>query len=189
MKEEMFFQSFIDVDLWNNAGWAGTIYGWAENQPPFLGILFKNKESGEKIFDQWLERFGKKDEFEELNMSIVEGDIKGEPEGYSVLIGSDLLATRDRYKKEFGKELGSKYFVTMSRIHRMTPPAESKNLENFKLKFKEYNQYLLIPAYGDEQNPATIKPDFSRGIIKTKINFKTVDEIGENDIERAILKK
>jgi hypothetical protein len=186
--ENFSFESIIDVDLWNRAGWCGTIYGAVVGRPPLLGILFKNKVEGSEIFDNWIDKFGTNDELEEIYLSLVEGEIKGEPKGYSVIIGYNILSSANTQNKDV-KKLGRQYFFTGYRVHRMTPPPESRNLAIFKSQYEKYGQYLLIPSYGDEKHPERIETDVSRGIIKRQIYFKNVKDIGENDIEQVIFKK
>ena len=43
--------------------------------PPILGLGFANEDAARQIFKDWNERYGPRDEFEELRVSIIEGKI------------------------------------------------------------------------------------------------------------------
>src|SRR5439155_5369194 len=44
--------SLIDVPLWSEAGWIGTFFMWpyGTDFPPFLGLMFRNREAARVIF-------------------------------------------------------------------------------------------------------------------------------------------
>ena len=71
-RKTLFISGFIDVELWDEAGWKGVafLHDYAFKKPSSLGILFTNKEMAIKIFKGWEKRLGKEDEFNELQMSI-----------------------------------------------------------------------------------------------------------------------
>jgi hypothetical protein len=100
--ENVFFQSLIDVDLWNAAVWPGVGYLHDDKgaQPPGFGLIFENLGIGKRIFAGWLDRIGKDDAYEEIRVSIIKGEILGLPPGYSVQISSDPAHTEQRSKDE-----------------------------------------------------------------------------------------
>lgn len=179
----------IDVALWNKARWCATAFQvWSDrvNTPPVIGIAYLNKDPAEKIFEQWRRRYGKRDIFEELRISIIEGDVPGEPPGYTVHIGIDFENVLKRYRDaglsvEDGSFLGS-----VSRLNRMTPPPGSPNLPRFKEAFRKHGEYLLVPA--------TCNPDGSNlqfapvlAIQKRVLYLRNTVEIGKNDIDSVVL--
>lgn len=187
--KKMFFQSFIEVDIWNRAKWKGAMYLLIPDKYPYLGLIFENEKEGNEIFDGWLKRLGQEDKYDELYLSIVEGEIQGQESGYSVLISSDPQATKRRAKEE-GKDLDFNYVALVSRIHRMNPPPNSENLLRFKEKYLVQRKYYLMPVYWDnEANKPKMPFDFSRAILKSNVGFKNVRDIGKNDIEQAVLGK
>jgi hypothetical protein len=95
----MYVTGPIDIELWNEAKWLATFFMFSPGLPPILGLGFLNKEPARKIFEKWHQRYGVRDEFEELRVSIVEGDIKGEDPGYTVHIGADTDNTLKRYRE------------------------------------------------------------------------------------------
>jgi hypothetical protein len=78
--------------------------------------------------------------------------------------------------------------VCVSRINRMNPPPNSTNLEKFKEAYRKHKTYLLIPGVlTGNTNIGT--PLVELGILKNKIAFRTVEELGENDVDNVIFKK
>jgi len=179
----------IDVPLWDEAKWKATFFivSKTSSEPPILGLGFLNQVPAQRIFQQWLRRYGERDHFEELRISIVEGEIPGEQPGYSVHIGPDLDNTIKRYQAAgLTVRPDTDLFIAISRIHRMNPSPGSKNLEMFKDAYRRFHEYLLVPG--------VVKPDgsdlsFCRGlgILKHEIRFRRVEEIGTNDEDFAVL--
>jgi hypothetical protein len=180
-----FIENPIDIPLWERAEWRATAFrGW-ENSPPALGIAFLNPKPAEEIFKQWLQRYGSRDEFEELRISIIEGDIVGEDPGYTVHIAIELENVIKRYEKA-GLKLGDASFFTATRMNRMTPASDSPYLAQFKESYTKHGEYLLVPA--------TCKPDGSNlqvaphlAIRKRVLHFRNAKDIPENDIDSIVL--
>lgn len=190
-KKGLFVTGFIDVDLWNNAGWNGIAYAFdRENkEPPTMAILFKDKDNAKRIFEAWQRRLGKYDEYNELRISIVEGDIPGEDQGYSVHIGANIDNVIKRANKE-GIDFSDDLFLIVSRIHRMNPMPESKSLSHFKDTYKMFGSYCLIPAIakGDDYNDIELLPEYR--ILKRNIEFRDVKDIkSKDDFDSVLLAK
>ncbi|NTW54254.1 MAG: TIR domain-containing protein [Chlorobaculum sp.] len=179
----------IDVDLWNKAKWKGTFYIGYEGEPPILGLAFENEQVAREIFKNWHKRYGENDEYEELRISIIEGDIPGEYPGYTVYISPEPDAAIKRFKDagyEFDVDDDILYMV--GRIHRMNPAEGSKYLSWFKESYKKYKTYKLIPGVIDSDGQ-NLRPIFELRIRKGRIYFRNVNEIGKNDIDSVIFKK
>jgi hypothetical protein len=179
----------IDIPLWDKARWRGTFFHTGGGLPPMLGLAFRDKASAQKIFKGWRVRYGDSDEFEELRVSIIEGDIPGEEAGYTVHIGPDPDNTIKRYKAAglqfFNADNG---ILTASRINRMNPDPGSVNLERFKAAFHEHKSYHLVPALLDENNTVT-EFGVGLGIHKGIIHFRHVSEIlTSNDWDSVVLR-
>jgi hypothetical protein len=78
----------IDITRWDKAIWKGVFYMCGASQPPIMALLFLNKEVAIKIFAQWYVRIGRSDDYEEMRISIIEGDVPGEDPGYTVYIAN-----------------------------------------------------------------------------------------------------
>jgi hypothetical protein len=175
----------VDPDLWNKANWRSTVFMLAQNTPPILGLGFANEAAARQIFRDWMERYGSRDEFEELRVSIVEGDIPGRGPGYSVHVGSDVENVFRRYK-QLGLMTDGDLLVASSRINRMNAP-NSPNLASFKDAYRAFKTYYLAPVIVDQAGVKVLKPILDTKILKGKIYFRHVNEIGDDDRDRVVL--
>ena len=184
----MYLSIPIDVELWNRAGWRATFFRWGGGKPPMLGLAFQDQQAAQKIFEGWHERYGDSDTYEELRVSIVEGDIRGEDAGYSVHIGPDPKNTIKRYRDAGLKfDLGNDALIMVSRINRMNPAPESKNLHTFKSEYRKYETYSLVPGLVDKDG-SNLRLSHKAGIHKSSIYFRHVNEIiSKNDLDWAVL--
>lgn len=179
----------IDLDLWKRANWRSTVFMVAENvnKPPTLGLGFTNEDPARQIFTDWRERYGLRDEFEELRVSIIEGEIPGQLPGYSVHVGVDVMNVFRRYK-QLGLMTDGDLLAVNSRIRRMNA-VNSPMLVRFKEAYSKVKSYFLAPVLVDETGTKALKPMLDMRIFKTKIHFRHVSEIGDNDPDRTVLRK
>ncbi|HZZ17009.1 MAG TPA: SEFIR domain-containing protein [Candidatus Sulfotelmatobacter sp.] len=172
----MYVTGPINIDLWNEAKWRGTLVLYFEGQPPMLGLGFLNEKAARQIFEEWHKRYGDRDAFEELRVSIIEGDIKGEQPGYTVHISVDFENTIKRYTDAGLKIDTNSMFMMVSRLNRMNPAPGSKNLELFKSLYQHYKTYSLIPAVMMPDGSG-VKPMFDLAIFKSTIHFRQAENI------------
>ena len=184
----MYVTGPIDVELWNEAKWRSTVVLIYPDGPPVLGLGFLNEEPARKIFEKWHERYGHNDEFEDLRVSIIEGDIKDEPPGYTVHIGVDFENTIKRYKNAgLAVDRSNDMFMMIGRMCRMNPAPTSKNLQFFKDAYRVHKTYLLIPVF-QKPDGSAFKPILELGIFKNAVHFRNVDEIHPpHDPDLAVL--
>jgi len=173
------------VKLWDKAKWRGVFFMHYEGRPPYLGLAFKDEPAAREIFRQWHERYGASDADEELRISIVEGDVKGEEPGYTVHISADLDVVARKFKQAgYGPD---SMLFSISRLNRMNPEPGSKNLELFKQRYREFKTYFLIPAV--LQGSGMPKPIPELGIFKNNILLRHVDYLrpdNDNDIDMIV---
>jgi hypothetical protein len=182
----MYLSSPIDVDLWNAAKWRATFFSYQSGNPPILGLAFQNEQAARKIFGGWHERYGNNDRYEELRVSIIEGPIKGQDIGYTVQIGPDPDASIRRFK-DAGYAFDEDILMCVSRINRMYPPPDSRNLARFKDLYREHKTYFLAPGVVSEDGKR-LEPIFELGIFKGKIHFRDVSDISPDDIDSVVLR-
>lgn len=188
-RKTLFISGFIDIELWNNAGWKGVafLHHYDLIEPSSLGLLFTNKEVAIKIFQGWRKRLGQNDEFNELRISFVEGNVPGEPFGYYVHINSYPENIRKRIKSN-NVDFNIDFMMLVSKIHRMNSPPESKNLQEFKDKFNHFKTYSLIPCVLHNGNKIEVIDGFE--IIKKNVEFRQYTDIkSKNDLDSALNKK
>ena len=179
--EPILFQSLIDIDKWNEARWTATAFLHDPDgaKPPYLGLVFENIDAGRAIFRDLLRRVGVVDTFEELYISIIEGEILGEEPGYSVHISSDPRNTQARLRLR-GQELTLDRAIVVSRFHRMTPAPDSPHLKKFKAEIQTHGRYALIPV------SPQVQPEFDCAIEKKEIHFRQASDITRSDRDSVV---
>jgi hypothetical protein len=183
---KFFVHSLIDENKRNSAGWNGMVFLHDPQgvKLPCIGIVFeKNIEAGKKIFSEWIARLGKVDNYDELRIAIIEGDIPGLKKGYSVHLSSDPDNIKKRVRAE-GKDISTEYIVTVSRVHRMTPQPGSPHLPRFKQEYAKHGRYYLIPVSGSVSGK--LVPYLEYAIGKKTILFREALEITKGDVDSAV---
>jgi hypothetical protein len=168
-------ETIITNELWDNAKWKA--FGFFRSQQIPFGLLlsFENIDFGKKIFEEWIDKYGKIDKNETISITIIKGINKNNPHWYKVLISKKI----DKSSLEDGQ------FITMSsRFHRMEP-LNSTNLDNLLLSYQAFNKFILIPAHVDKDFKMT--PILELGILKTELKIKNAWEIGLHDFERVVI--
>ncbi|HGF4016874.1 hypothetical protein [Burkholderia cenocepacia] len=163
----------IDIELWNKAGWCGTLFGSGEGQPPMLGLLFRDIGAGIAIFRAWRARWGKEDLHDALRVAVVTGLSALHPAHYAVSVGPNLTQ-RLNAEKDF--------FVAVSKNNRMTPDTTA-NLDRFLAEYRRYGAYFLMPG------SMAASPRFETDCFLTKrhLQVRAAWEIGDNDPDMAML--
>jgi hypothetical protein len=177
---DVFLQIFIDPVKWDAAGWGATAFfhDLTGVDPPGLGIVFDNIEIGKEIFSHWRTRLGSVDQYDELRISVVEGEILGLEPGYSIHISSNPSHTAER-AKALGIALSVRTAVVIVRLNRMTPAPGSPHLARFKRDFAKHKRYFLLPVSAD------LKPEVELAIEKTEILFRNASEVRSDDLDAA----
>lgn len=185
----MFLSLPVDPDLWNQAKWRTTVFmrPLENDSPPIFGLGFTDEDAARQIFQSWRDRYGSQDQFEELRVSIVEGEIPGCRPGYSVLVGGEPQNVIRRYQK-LGLMMDNDLLAISSRVNRMTAP-NSPNLAAFKEAYGQFKAYFLAPVLVDKDGTKVLKPILDLSILKRTIHFRTVSEIGKNDPDIVVLPK
>ena len=181
----MYITGPIHLELWDRARWSGTIFMWAADGPPVLGLAFQDESAGRRIFEDWRSRYGNQDVYEELRIAIIEGDVDGEPPGYSVHIGTEPDAAVRRFRAA-GFDADPSVLAMITRIQRMTPSPSSENLLQFKRHYDKFRRYILAP--GVVAADRRFKPLLDLAIEKRVIHLRHVRDIGTNDLDSVVLK-
>jgi len=181
----LFITGFIDIPLWNKAVWKGVFFQAFSDQPPILGLLFLNREAAIQIFTQWCIRIGRTDDYEEMRISIVEGDIPGEDPGYTVYINANIDNILDR-AEDLGLNVPNEHVMALGRKLRMNPTAESRYLEMFKQAVQRFGSFKLCPAIAETEGVRLLP----YSLLKKEIHFRHVSEItSSDDMDYVVLKK
>lgn len=185
-RKSLFISTPIDIETWDKAGWRGAAFlmdPTGRHMPCFL-LPFSNEKSAKKIFKDWKASYGNEDKDNEIRIAIIEGEIPGEESGYSIHITPNNDNVFERMKSSgIGEDEG--YVMSISRIQRANPTDDFAMFNKFKEQYQKHKLYLLAPAVINEKK-GLFKPMTDLGIIKTKMVFRYVDDIDENDIDIAI---
>jgi hypothetical protein len=175
---DIFLQSLIDVDLWNSAGWLGTafLHDPTGVHPPGIGFLFESMDAGRQIFSGWQERVGTIDEYGEIRVSIIRGEILQLPSGYSIHVSSNPLHSVQR-AQDNGLRLDFQTALIVSRVKRMTPDSGSPHLGRFESDFTKHNRYFLLPV----SSKGT--PELDLSIEKRELHLRLASEITADDVD------
>jgi hypothetical protein len=184
-------QIFTDPVEWDKAKWSGTVFLFdpdgAKKQIPGLGIGFADFEAGKKIFEGWIKRVGHVDEFEEIRVSIIEGQLpNNKRDGYTVMISSNPDHTV-RCEQQTHPEFRPETVMLVSRMHRMNPAPGSQNLERFKKAVADFGFYRLFPAH--VANHQIHDQDLSLYIEKHEIHFTQAENLRSGEPEYAVFAK
>ncbi len=162
--------------LWDEAQWQGVGFIPASENihPPVLTVIFKNIDAGKKIFSNWKEEIGERDEEDRIRVTILTNLDQNNPFHYRVGIGPNLPK----------KQRNGKIVLSMTRMNTMTPDNDS-NLKMFKESYDKSGCFLLVPGYADGPG---FRPFFKQGIMIRTVNFRTPGDIAEGEIDAVLLK-
>ena len=183
----MKYVSVIDNVLWDQAHWVATAFAFPsiEGGMPALAFAFKHERPAMRIFQQWRSEFGNEDTCELVRIAIIEGDIPGQPAGYTVHVGTNPahMVTQLDPSPEHNSQ---RYIATLSRFNRMGTSHMHHGLERFKLTVSALRQYLLLPAVYNQVS-TELRPMLELAILKREIHFRHVQEIAPPDIDAAVI--
>ena len=172
-------RSVIDVPTWDKAVWKGC--GYLQNDHellPIMALLFEDRGAGRKIFERWRTRFGRRDENDEIAISIIRNLPEWNPHHYIVQIGSKLQSDSNLN--------ASKLLMTASRSQEMMPRS-SENLERFLAGYRRFGVYEIIPGILPNAPGAQPQFDFDFAIKKRALTVKDSAEIKDNEPEAVAL--
>lgn len=167
---EVTVRSVIDVHLWDRAGWTGVAYGaFHPMAPPFMGLMFKDREAAMKIFERWRDRFGTADEREEIHVEIIRHFSAEHPTHYGMVITSNIQVDREHRR------------ISMLASRSMTmEPASNANLARFLADYGKFGAYMVMPVIVVPGQP----PQFIDGVylLKRALVVSEASIVGPNDL-------
>lgn len=184
--KSMLVTSVINLDQWNKAKWRAVVFAANGKSAPYMGFAFEDRQAAINIFKEWKERFNSRDRYDEIRISIIEGDIVGQEYGYTVHINTNIENILSKCK-ENNLQPESTLVMTVGRYNRMNPQRDSKNLEQFKEEFNRYLSYKIFPVFINKQKQLELLWDYA--IEKTEIFFRNVNDILDNDIDACCVKR
>lgn len=169
-------ESVIDVPLWDRARWSGVGYGpLGPDGPPFLGLIFEDRQAAATIFERWRERFGEEDDSEQLYIGIVQDIPERGPFHYGMVITSNFPP----------KIVPSGLLMRTSRTQTMEPSSDI-NLRTFLTSFEKNGFYLLMPmVLVSAGTPDLMKEHF---LVKRAFHRKPAARVAATDPEMSFLR-
>ncbi|WP_315008240.1 hypothetical protein [uncultured Granulicatella sp.] len=133
--EKIYSSNVIYIPLWEKAGWRGLTVISDKNYdyPPLVGLLFDNKE-GIDIFRKWKEEI----KVEKITLGIITGINKANPYWYRVIIGEDLIRS-----KNIEKNSTPRIFSQLTKLHTM----EAKNQTNLNILKRSLAKHKIFYFY------------------------------------------
>lgn len=170
--------SIVDNTLWDAAKWRGFGF-FADAEGLGVFMAFENEDAGQKIFDGWIEKFGREDKNEVIKITIVKGVDKLNPHWYRVHISKSL--DLDVFKT-------TDLVIAASRNLEMTPNSPV-NLTNLIEGFKYFKKFRFCPVKLVDKQRGGIVPYLEKSIVKKALFIKNAWELGVNDLEAVIIRK
>ena len=174
--------SVINGPLWDKAEWSGMAYLFARqpNDVPCVLFLFKNIDSGQKIFHGWLKKFGADDPNDTIDITLITGINGSHRDWYRVVVGyrlEELESTSESRTRLFGSSL---------RIHEMTPQ-DGTNLSQFIERYRRIGRYRIGPI----EHRAMAGLIYSRPSVlieKRRLNIVHASSVNPDSVLGAALK-
>jgi|GEM_PF-1580670 len=181
----MKYKSVIDDDLWDQAHWVATAFSFLpiEGGIPAMALAFEHEGPAVKIFQQWHSSFGNEDTDERVRIAIIEGEIPGQADGYTVHLTTNPTYLATRIDRSPGDN-EQRYIATLCRFNRMRI---SQGLKGFKTALRRFRKYLILPAIFNQHISPELRPLPKLAILKREIYFRHVHEIGSSDLDVSVL--
>ena len=191
---------FFNEELWTKARWRGMWYESRPGELPRVGLFFEDADAGATIFQEWRQRFGTVDQFDELRISFVFGSIPGEPPGYSVVLSPDRSGVVNRYISGGMRpwpDIRHSIFLEFVKYRRMCADQRRDRIlevEGFRRIYTPGSPFLFGPARHSTILSSAGSPqvvfDTSLAIGKQMCFFRDVDELSqERDVEACVLQQ
>jgi len=184
------FAAFVSDYLWVSARWSATTFQWhpTSEAPPIMGLVFDNREQGLEIFRKAQKGLNHSDQFEEIRISIIEGQIPDQEDqrsGYTVRICPEPESLLSHVSMK-DVDLDESVIPMLGQWNRVYPDPNHPNmLMRFKQEFAKHNEFLLAPVTRGDDGQLWSHPDL--GIIKNCIDFRRIEDIDEKDQDAGAL--
>lgn len=166
-------RSVIDQQTWDKAVWRGCGFLQTDpNLPPIMMLLFQDQAAGHKIFERWRQRFGEKDEAEEIAISFIRQLPEQNPHHYIAQITSRVPVDADK--------MNAKVLTSPIRSLEVTP-SNSENLNRFLAAYQKFGVYAIAPGIMPTIPNRPPEVGFDLAIEKRELEVKNAVEVNAND--------
>lgn len=172
--DEIFMTDVINIPLWDISNWYGAAYQFQPSYLPVLSLVFKN-ESGIKIFDEWIKRYGSDDVENTIGIRIIKGIDSEHPYWYRIGIGENSFFSQFKTQKNC-------VVITPCRMHTMQPN-NNIYLELFEQIQSNSGDFIIYPSIvrGPNEPPEEHR---EKQILKHAESIKILNayEVEKNDM-------
>jgi hypothetical protein len=171
--------SLIDVKLWDDAKWLGTLYTYNSSISalPILGLGFENWDAAKKIFQAWQISLGNFDKNNQLRITVITGIQRHNPSAYKIIISTNV-----------DTQTNKGLMLIVARTNLMTPKT-STNLDQFLEHLKKTSGFLLAPVNYTGKTLNETDFDLKLAISIKELIVRPAWEIGINDIDSIGISK
>ena len=174
----------IDAPLWDVAKWRKTVFLVTEDldAQPGIALCFEDITAGRKIFTDWRSRFGGvADRLEQLRVVLIRGRHPDGRNGVTLALGTETLPAP-------GEPLPTtpSYVEVHNRWRFQAADEPQQSLNWLQASYQQHRMFFMIPMSLSAVQSGSIEPDFSACIGKTRIQFRTVEEViagGPHDVD------
>ena len=172
--DEIFTTDLINNPLWDISKWCGTLFMILPNHVPVLSLLFKN-ESGLKIFDEWIKKYGFDDKKNAIGIRIIKAINSEHPYWYRIGIGQNAPFSHLNAQN-------NGVVINPIRLHTMHPN-NSNNLGFFEqIQFKS-GDFIICPSIIRDENGSPER-HLEKQILKHAESIKIINayEVEKTDL-------
>ena len=167
----------INIPLWDVSAWCGALYLLHPNRLPVLSLMFRN-DSGLKIFDEWIKKYGTDDVENAIGIRIIKGIDAEHPCWYRIGIGANSFFSSIKERKNC-------VVINPCRMHTMQPN-NNVNIELFEQIQAKSGDYIIFPSIIRDGNKMPEEHPEKR-IIKHSESLKIMEahEVQKTDVLAA----
>ena len=165
----------IDAPLWDAAKWRKTAFLVTEDldAQPGIALCFEDIAAGRKIFSDWRSRFGgAADRSEQLRVVIIRGRHPDGRDGFTLGLGTETLPAPGEPLPTSPSEVEVHY-----RWRFQAADEPQQTLDWLQASYRQHRMFFMLPMPISAGQSGSIEPDFSSCIGKTRIQFRTVEEV------------
>lgn len=148
-----------------------------------MGLKFENWQKRQELFRAWTEKNGNEDELEEIRITVIDADVRGDEPRYFIHIGADAENSMIRATAE-GIVIEQIPFALFGQIQRMCPlPENAPMLPKFKELVQRHGEFLFAPVTPRDDGQFWV--DLPLGIVKRAVHFRQIGD-AERGLAQAI---
>jgi hypothetical protein len=191
-RKTLFISDLINQSDWDLAEWkngVGYLHTPNQESPPIIVLFFETMEKGKNLFSKLITKIGREDKEERLRISIVEGAVPNQKNGYFVVIGENVDVLQDIINTKHNSK-SINYIAINQRFHRIFIDDDSPHLNKFKEEYSKFKCFYLAPGMqiNKENSSEGFEIDYDLMIFKRKIELRNYNEIPEENDPDSILK-